>query len=250
MLRTLSLYGAFLGTRFRVLLEYRANFVIGVASAVVLQVVSISSVWVVLQRVQQVKGWSFEALLLVYGLLISARSIEHMFADNLWVISHYLQEGSFDRFLVRPMNPLFHLLADRFHHHGIGNLLAGLFAVVHAWRALAIPATPGNIAFCAVAIASGGLIFISLNLATATTAFWLGLSLPVTRAVHELHELAKYPLTLYGRGLRLVLTWVIPFGFASFFPASYLLGREHKVGRVPEVGIDGRGPRSRAGSAG
>lgn len=113
MRRGLSIYGAFLGARLKMLLEY-------------LQVVGIAGVWVVLQRVPRLEGWGFEELLLVYGLLIASRSLEHMFADNLWVLSLYLHEGSFDRFLVRPVDPLLHLLADRFHHHGLGNLLTGL----------------------------------------------------------------------------------------------------------------------------
>jgi len=234
MWRGLSIYGAFLGARLKMLLEYRANFFIGVASTVVLQVVGIAGVWVVLQRVPRLHGWGFEELLLVYGLLIASRSIEHMFADNLWVLSLYLREGSFDRFLVRPVDPLLHLLADRFHHHGLGTLLTGLVAVGHAWASLGLPVTVPRLAYAALAIISGGLIFIALNLATATTAFWLGFSLPVTRAVHELHELAKYPLSIYDRGARLLLTWVVPFGFASYFPASHLLGRD--VGLLAWVG--------------
>jgi ABC-2 type transport system permease protein len=157
-----------------------------------------------------------------------------MFADNLWTVGFQIQDGSFDRFLVRPVDPLFHLLADRFNHEGLGNLLAGLAAVVHAWSALGIPASPSNVAYAVVSVLSGGAIFIALNLATATTAFWIVLSLPVTRAVHGLHEFAKFPLTLYGKGIQGVFTWLVPFGFASFYPASRLLGRD--VGAVVWAG--------------
>ena len=69
-----------------------------------------------------------------------------MFADNLWTIGRqYIRTGSFDRFLVRPINPLFHLLADRFCHDGIGNFLVGSVLVVTAGRQLAIPWTPVNL---------------------------------------------------------------------------------------------------------
>jgi len=234
MARHLALYRAFLAFRLQVLLEYRADLVIGVASTLLLQAAGMAGVWVVLQRVPSVGGWRFEELLLVYGFLVASRSLEHMFADNLWVVSRYLQEGSFDRFLVRPVDPLFHLLADRFQHHGVGNLLAGLLAIGHAWGALGLPVTPGALVTAAAGILSGGLVFIALNLATASSAFWLGFSLPVTRAVHGLHELARYPLTIYGPGVRGLLTWVVPFAFASFIPASALLGRE--AGRLAWAG--------------
>ncbi len=234
MTRYLALYRAFLAFRLKVLLEYRADLFIGVGSTLLVQAAGMAAVWVVLQRVPAVGGWGFEELLLLYGFLVASRSLEHMFADNLWVVSGYLQEGSFDRFLVRPINPLFHLLADRFHHHGVGNLLAGVWAIAHAWGALGLPVTLLTLATAVAGVLSGGVLFTSLNLATASSAFWLGHSLPVTRAVHGLHDLARYPLTIYGQGVELLLTWVVPFAFASFVPASALLGKE--AGRLAWAG--------------
>ena len=88
--RHLSLYGAFLAFRLKVLLEYRADLVIGVLSTLLLQAAGMAGVWVVLQRVPSVGGWRFEELLLLYGFLVASRSLEHMFADNLWVVSRHL----------------------------------------------------------------------------------------------------------------------------------------------------------------
>jgi len=226
MRRLAGLYAAFVAQRVKTLLEYRVNFVIGVGSTLVVQAAGVAAIWVVLRRVGTLNGWTFEELLLCYGLLVTARSLEHTFADNLWTLGFHLRTGSFDRFLVRPIDPLFHLLADRFNHDGLGNLAAGLLATVHAWRALELPVTPLHLLQAVLAVLSGGVIFVALNLATATTAFWIVESLPVTRAVHELHEFAKYPLSLYGKVLQAVFTWVLPFGFASYWPAASLLGRE------------------------
>jgi ABC-2 type transport system permease protein len=36
----------------------------------------------------------------------------------------------------------------------------------------------------------------------------------------------QYPLTIYPKAIGVWLTWVIPYGFASFYPASYLLGKD------------------------
>jgi ABC-2 type transport system permease protein len=150
-----------------------------------------------------------------------------MFADNLWTIGmNYIRPGNFDRFLVRPINPLFHLLADRFCHDGIGNFLVGAVLVAKAAFDLHILWTPLNFLFLIVAVLSSGAIFIALNLITATTSFWLVESIPVTQVIFNTHEFAKYPLTIYGKGISILMTWIIPYGFASFYPASYLLGRE------------------------
>jgi ABC-2 type transport system permease protein len=227
MLRYLQLYIYFLQQRFKILMEYRVNFLIGASSTIVMQAAGVLTVWVVMRQIPDLNGWQFNEVLLIYGLITLSRSINHMFADNLWTLGReYVRTGGFDRFLVRPIDPLFHLLADRFCHDGIGYFLVGLALVVKAMAALGIAWTPLTIAYLAMAVLSGGLIFVALNLLTAVSAFWIQDSVPVTRAVFETNEFAKYPLPIYGRAISIVLTWIIPYGFASFYPASYLMGRD------------------------
>lgn len=222
-----ALYWLFLKQRFKVLIEYRMNFFIGASSTAVMQAAGLLTIWVVMRQVPDLNGWTLAEIWLIYGLVTLAQSINHMFADNLWTLGmNYVRPGDFDRLLVRPINPLFHLLADRFNHDGIGHFLVGSALVFYAMNALAIPWSAATILYLLVAIISGGLIFISLNLMTSISAFWVMDSVPVIRMVFETHEFARYPLTIYGRGIRILMTWLIPYGFASFYPASHLLGRD------------------------
>ena len=181
----------------------------------------------VMSQIPSLNGWNLYEVLLVYGMLTLGQSITHMFADNLWTIGHfYVRSGDFDRFLVRPIDPLFHLLADRFCHDGIGNFLTGAVLVGIALHNLDITLTPSLALYLIIMVLSGGVIFIALNLMTASSAFWIVESIPVTQIVFNMNEFAKYPLNVYHNAIRILLTWLIPYGFASFYPASYLLGRD------------------------
>lgn len=235
MRRYLSLYGLFLRQRFKILMEYRVNFIIGAAGTLFEQVAGLLTIWVVMQRVPSLNGWTYYELLLIYGLLGLSKSLTYMFADNLWTVGReYIRSGGFDRFLVRPIDPLFHLLADRFDHQGLGHFLIGAALVGTAFNQLGIAWTTAHAAYLVVAVVSGGLIFIALNLITCVSAFWIMDSVPVTRVIFEMNEFAKYPLSMYNRGIQMVLTWAIPFGFASFYPASFFLGRD--VGALAWLG--------------
>ncbi len=227
MTRYLTLYWYFLTQRIKAVMEYRANFIIGASSTIFLQASSILAIWVVMQKVPTLNGWNYDEILLVYGLITLAKSINHMFADNLWTLGrYYIRSGGFDRFLVRPINPLFHLLADRFCQDGVGNFLVGLALVIKSSITLQIAWTPLKALMVVVAVVSGGFIFIALNLFTCVAAFWIVDSVPVTRLIFDNHLFAQYPLSIYPKAIGLLLTWVIPYGLASFYPASYLLGRE------------------------
>jgi len=227
MTRYLELYWYFLIQRFKILMEYRLNFFIGAISTVILQAASLAAVWVVMRQIPSLNGWSFYEVILVYGLLTMGESITHMFADNLWTVGmNYVRSGDFDRFLVRPIDPLFHLLADRFCHDGIGNFLTGAVLIGVSMQQLGIAFSLLHIVYIIVSVLSGGLIFIALNLITATSVFWIMESIPVTQMVFTMNEFAKYPLSIYHNSIRILLTWIIPYGFVSFYPASYLLGRD------------------------
>lgn len=227
MTRYLDLYWHFLIQRLKVLMEYRASFILGAASTIVWQASSIAAVWVVMQKVPNLNGWTYDEVLLIYGLVTLAKSINHMFADNLWTVGRvYIRSGGFERFLVRPIDPLFHLLADRFCQDGVGNFLVGVALVIKSSIDLGIDWTPSKFLVLIVGVLSGGAIFIALNLITCVAAFWIVDSVPVTRLVFDNHLFAQYPLTIYPKAISILLTWIVPYGFASFYPASYLLDRD------------------------
>src|SRR5512142_141825 len=155
MTRYLELYWYFLIQRFKILMEYRLNFFIGATSTIILQAASLAAIWVVMRQIPSLNGWNFYEVILIYGLLTMGESITHMFADNLWTIGmNYVRSGDFDRFLVRPIDPLFHLLADRFCHDGIGNFLTGLVLVGFAMRDLQIALTLARLAYIFLAFLS------------------------------------------------------------------------------------------------
>jgi ABC-2 type transport system permease protein len=222
-----SLYWLFFKNRIKILMEYRVNFLIGAVSTIVMQAAGLLTVWVIMAQIPDLAGWSLPEILLIYGLITLSKSINHMFADNLWTLGRdYVRTGTFDRFMVRPVDPLFHLLADRFCHDGIGNFLVGAALVIIAASRLNVVWTPLTIGYLVLMVVSGGFIFIALNLMTSVSGFWLMDSVPVTRVVFEMHEFAKYPLTIYPRFIGVILTALIPYGFASFYPATFLLGRD------------------------
>jgi ABC-2 type transport system permease protein len=53
----------------KVLMEYRASFILGASSTIVWQASSIAAVWVVMQKVPSLNGWNYDEVLLVYGLV-------------------------------------------------------------------------------------------------------------------------------------------------------------------------------------
>ena len=49
-------------------------------------------------------------------------------------------------------------------------------------------------------------------------------------------DFAKYPTEIYAKGIRFIITWVIPFGFVAYLPASYFLKPE--VSALQTIGVE------------
>lgn len=222
----LTLAWAFLGQQMKIHMTYRFNFLISLCSTITWQSATLAAVWVVLDRVPVLGTWSREETFLIYGLITLAGAVGRTFAFNLFFLSGiYIRPGTFDRFLLRPVNPLFGLLTERLSPEGMGDMVVGAILVGRSFVTLGIPSTPGRIIYLMIAVLSGALIMIAINLATASTAFWIVEATPLMLAVNHNTQMARYPLEIFSKPLRLILTWVLPYGLASFYPAAHLLGR-------------------------
>ncbi len=222
--RYARLYLEFVKQVLKVWLEYRVDFFIGALSTIVIQFASLLFVTVVFEHIQQLNGWSFYQILLIYGIAATGRSIHLIFFDNLWTLGwQYIRTGNFDRLLIRPINPLFHLIADRIQQDGVGQLAIGLVVLIVAATHDGTVWTPINLSLLVLLILSSGVIFSAVNLFFATLSFWMVDSLPVIFATFSLSDFARYPLTIYNKGIRVLLTWIIPYGFTAFYPAASIL---------------------------
>src|ERR1035437_310685 len=80
-----------------------------------------------------------------------------------------------------------------------------------------------DVALLFLFVISGSVIMASLNLIAATSAFWTINSHIVIESVSSLSDFALYPIMIYPKFIGFLLTWIIPYAFASFYPANYFL---------------------------
>jgi ABC-2 type transport system permease protein len=51
-------------------------------------------------------------------------------------------------------------------------------------------------------------------------------------------DFTRYPISIYGRGVQVVLAFVLPFAFMNYFPAAYFLQKaETGLHLNPAVGL-------------
>jgi ABC-2 type transport system permease protein len=208
------------------LAAYRGDFILGAFGFAVMFGVQAALVGVLFALVPTVGGWDFEHVLFLLGLTMLPRGLDKMFTDNIWLISAFeIRGGEFSRYLIRPVSPLLMVLSERLvWPDAFGELLLGLVLVTFASSQIGLAVPTGEAILVGILLViCGALIHFAIKLLLASLAFWTTQSFSAMRSVTELSMFSGYPLDLYHPALRSILTWVVPFAFTSYYPATYLL---------------------------
>jgi ABC-2 type transport system permease protein len=223
--RYLRLYKALIAQFFKVVMQSKVDFLMGLFGFFFTQISGILFLYLVFEQIPDLQGWSLEQLVFIYGFAQIPRGIDHLFTDNLWLVAWRLViNGDFDRYLLRPMNIYFQIIAEKLQPDALGELLVGTILVVYSAINGVIVLDAVHILLFVVSIFAGALIYTSIKLLFASLAFWIKRSGPFLQLAYDMAEFAKYPTEIYAKALRFVITWVVPFAFVAYLPAGYFLG--------------------------
>jgi len=224
--RAVRLYRRSLGTHLRSVLEYEADFWLLIFAALLSQGLGLAFIGAVFSRVPALNGWRFEEVVLVYALSNLASGCGPLFFDGVWRLSWMLNKGELDYALVRPFPVVLQVSSGMIGLHGIGDVIGAVAMLAWALSRLDVHWSPVTAAVGLVLVASGIALKLAINLAANSASFWLaGPHSLFAVAVHNVTGLAQYPVSIYGVGLRVLLSGVLPVAFVSFLPAAWLLDR-------------------------
>ncbi len=219
-------------------LEYRTNFILWLGFTVVYHGSAIAALWITLNNFPSMNGWDFRNMAFLYALWMTAHGLNTTFFSTVGEIPDWIRDGEFDRFLVRPLDALFQVITTPGSIFP-DELILALSLLTVATIANHIAITPLVLLLIALVVIGGALIELSISLLIATVAFWFVQVDALRWMILQLEqEFTRYPLSIYGRGVRLLLAFVIPFGFMNYFPAAYFLGKtENGIGLPVAIGL-------------
>lgn len=241
MIQKLIRYGdlalTFLRFYFKRILQYRTDFLIGVLPLLLTQTLGLIFIQLVFAQVPELKGWSYEQVLLVYSFYIVASGLDLIVFDNLGYLKGYILQGRLDFVLIRPINPIFQILLQTCNEYAIGQILMGIAVMGYAFAELGIAMTLGTIVSILYFVVVGTMILGAFTMISVTFYFFTEGTFSPLNAVRTLDQFLKYPISIFNRFIQILLTWVLPFGFISFYPATHFLPDKGVSFPVSMVGL-------------
>jgi len=224
-------YLSLVGSRVGAQTTYRTSFAFDVSGQVLLGLVEFAEVYVVFHQVQQLGGFAFGEVMLMFGLATAAFGLADCAVGHVERMHYYVRTGHLDTFLLRPLSALGQVLTSDFSLRRLGRVATALGVLLVALAVVDIDWTAARVVLLVVTPMVGAVIFAAVFVSTAAVSFWLVEGTEFANAfTYGGNYLASFPFTVFGTAIRRLFTFVVPAAFVAYLPALALLGRPDPLG--------------------
>src|SRR5215211_1885551 len=232
----LRLYIRLVGISMQARLQYRADFIMGAFSVVALNVMNLALIGIIVYRFVELNGWNIWQLFFLYCLWLLGHSLYSLFFWHFWDLEEDLIRGTFDQFLLRPASVFIQYIGREVQYIGFADMFVASVGLGLAYVKLGLHWSFGIWLFVPLAVISGTIIEMTLNLMIACISFWTGRSGIALDMIMEFNMLVQhYPIDIFTSWFRVIVTGLLPVAFMNYYPALLFLGKIDKA-TVPWLG--------------
>lgn len=218
-----DIYKFLLKQNLKMKLEFRADFYISSLALIIVNLFSCFSTVILFSQTNEIGNFNKDEIFFLYALYLIIISPQQIFFDNLWLAWSYFIDGSFIKYMLRPIDSMFYFVSERIDLKGAGQLLLGIGLLFYFGHKLSIEWSFENSLALLIFVVFGSLIYISVMIIGSSTGFWISDSLTVLDFIDQIKNYGRYPLDIYGPLLKNIFTFVLPIGFLGFYPTQFFI---------------------------
>lgn len=222
----LRLYLRYIAVIMRSAMQYKASFLLGAAGQFLISFHELLALYFIFSRFSVIKGYTYEEVVLCYGIMLLGYSIAQCLARGFESFSDLIKSGEFDRMLVRPRGIILQVLGSRFESNRCLRIVLACAMFFYGAGRCQVVWTAGRQAAVGGMVCGIVLLFAGLFLLGASISFFTiedGGFLNVLIYGGSKH--GEYPVDIYGKRMLKFCTFVIPYALVQYYPLQYVLGR-------------------------
>jgi ABC-2 type transport system permease protein len=233
MPHALGMYFRLLSVQLRSQMQFRASFWVDLLTTAMLNFSYFAAVYLILERFENIAGWSLAELAFLYGMIETSFATMDMFFSGFDPDSftNYIRNGQLDQLFLRPVNIVAQVFGSKFLLRRFGRIAQGLAVLIFAFSQLDIHWTALKLAYLPLVWLSQFFAMGALFIFGATLTIW---TVQPIEAVNVLTyggvEVMSYPTSIYTGWMRGLYTYVIPFIFLNYYPALFFLDKADPLG--------------------
>jgi ABC-2 type transport system permease protein len=226
MKRLLAIVRAQLRASVALALQYRLEFVVEGALAVLWVGVTLIPILVVFGRTQVIAGWSFPEMLLVLGWFVALKGfLEGAVSPSLVNVIEHVRKGTLDFILLKPADAQLLVSIAKIEPWRVVDLAGALAIFVYAFRQLGRTPSLGDVAAALAMLVAALLVLYSIAILVVSIAFVAVRVDNLLYLFQSVFDVARWPSTIFRGALAVVFTYVLPLALMTTYPALALLGK-------------------------
>ncbi len=211
-------------------IEYPIAFIGWLISNPIQFLVGFATIKFVVMEFDTIAGWDFKELAFLYGVSILSHGLSVIFFTKTWYMGWTIIHGEMDRLRVRPMNTLFQFLVGELNFVGLTDLIPGIILFVYGCISVDFKWTLYNTVAMICTIVGATLLRGAVYLALGSITFWSKSPMHISGFLQELFNRTNmYPLSMYPRAVQFVFSFILPFSWICFYPATEFLGKDSLI---------------------
>jgi ABC-2 type transport system permease protein len=219
-------------------MQYRGEFFIAVINAVITLLAQVIGLWVIFSQTTNLDGWTSSGMMLLVGIhFFISGMIGMVIRPSVEAMMEGIRLGTFDFTLTKPADSQLLASVQRFSPAALADSVLGIGVI--SWAAVQLQTiVPTGVVAFVITLLCGLVIVYSFILLLGTCAFWF-VKLDNIMAIFGsvFGQAGRWPVTIFPGWLRVVLTFVIPVGFAVTVPAQALTGSLDLITTLLSVGV-------------
>ena len=214
---------------FMTVIEYPSNIAGWLISNPLQFIMGFAIIRFVVESFGEINGWNYGQLAFLYGLSVISHALSMIFFVQGWFMGYFVLEGEFDRYLTRPLSVLYQFFFTNINIFGVTDLIPGILVFVYGCVKCGIRVSFFFLLQVFVMLIGAALIRGGIYILLGSTSFHTRSAVDFGQYTQEIMDkTTMYPISMYPECMQFILTFLIPVGWVSFYPASGLLGIENR----------------------
>lgn len=222
----IKLYCHYISINIRSMMQYKISFLLTTIGQFIVSFNVFLGIYFMFQRFSKVNEFTYSEVLLCFSVMLLEFSLAEMFARGFDSFSGMVRSGSFDQVLVRPRNEILQVLGSKFELTRIGRMFQALIMFGYGVTHCNVNWNFYKIITVLFMIIGGTAVFSGLFLIYAALCFFTLDGLEFMNVLTDgAREYGRYPISIYGKKMLLITTFVIPYALIQYYPLLYILDK-------------------------
>lgn len=217
----MGLIKKYVSMKFQRTLEYKSNFIFMAITFLLFGFMAPFLLIFAYNSGGSIKGWDIYEILFLSGFFMLAESIFRTFFWGVNQIRILVKKGEMEKFLIKPINALFHISISNINFEGIPSIIAGVILIYFSKITLSLNFFALFFTYLALSV----ITIFAFHTIINSLSFWITEVSSLFWAVRRIISYGKYPLSIYNSAMVALFTTIIPLGIMSYYPSALLLNK-------------------------